>query len=591
MSVFRKKKPDAPGNSLKNVLAETRWIYRHTRAYRKSVFVYVLLGLVATALSMLAALLSRELINSIVYLHDRDGYGGTRIAVSGISVVCVSLVNILLSALVSRYSTRVNLRISNELRAEVYGTFMNTDWQSLQEFHSGDLLNRINTDVSTVAGSVLGWLPALIIKGTSFLASLCIILVYDPTMALFALISAPVTFLVARPFVGKMRKYSKKMRAVSSEMTSFHEESLQNAQSIKAFNLVDTFLDRLKGVQKVYYDTSMDYNRFTILNSSFLSTVGMLVSYLCFGWGAYRLWLGRIDFGTMVLFIQLAGYLSSSLTALIRLVPSAIECTVAAQRIMTIFDLPRENTEESGKVEALKHSGEPITLELRNLMFSYQQRSMVLQDLHLKVRPHEMIAIVGPSGSGKTTLFRILLGLVSPDSGTAQVSIGENVFDLSPSTRTLFAYVPQDHVIFSGTIADTLRLVRPDASDEDLYAALRVACADGFVSRLPEGIHTSLKERGGTLSVGQNQRLAIARAILADAPILLLDEITSALDLETESQVLQNIASLRDKTCIITTHRPSVLSLCSKVYRIEETHLQVLPREEILKMTTAESSS
>ena len=584
MSVLKKKGPPSPGSSLKEVLSETRWIYRHTRAYRKYVLVYVLLGLLTTALSMGAAMLSRELVNSIVYLKEREGYGGTRIAVSGIAVVAVSLVNILIGAFVSRYSTRINLRISNELRAEVYSMFMNTDWQSLQEFRSGDLLSRINTDVSTVAGSVLGWLPSLIIKGASFLASLIIILAYDPTMALFALISAPVTLLVARPFVGKMRKYSRKMRDVRSEMTSFHEESLQNAQSIKAFNLVDTFLDRLEKVQDTYYNTALDYNRFTILNSSFLSTVGMLVSYLCFGWGAYRLWLGKIDFGTMVLFIQLAGYLSSSLTALIRLVPSAIECTVAAQRIMTIFDLPREDASESAAVEAMKKQGCPLTLELKNLQFSYQSRSLVLKDLQLQVQPHEMVAIVGPSGSGKTTLFRILLGLVAPDSGTARVFSGEQSFDLSPSTRTLFAYVPQDHVIFSGTIADTLRLIRPDATDEELHAALRIACAEDFVNRLPEGIQTSLKERGGSLSVGQNQRLAIARAVLTDAPVLLLDEITSALDLDTEEQVLRNIAGLKDRTCIISTHRPSVLHLCSRAYRIEETHLQPVDPLEAIKM-------
>ena len=584
MSFFRKKGSASFRSSLKDILAETKWIYRHTRAYRRYVIAYVFLGLAATALSMLAALLSRELVNSIVNLGE-EGWGGTRVAVSGISVVAVALVNILLSAFVSRFSTRINLRISNELRAEVYGMFMNTDWQSLQEFHSGDLLNRINTDVNTVAGSVLGWLPSLIIKGVSFAASLSIILIYDPTMALFALISAPVTFLVARPFVGKMRKYNSEMRTISSEMTSFHEESLQNAQSIKAFNLVDTFLTKLEKVQQVYYDKALDYNRFTILNSSFLSTVGMLVSYLCFGWAAYRVWLHKIDIGTMVLFIQLAGYLSSSLTALIRLVPSAIDCTVAAQRIMTIFDLPRENTEDREAVEALKQSGVPLTLELKDLRFSYQSRSMVLKDLQFRVEPHEMVAIVGPSGSGKTTLFRILLGLVDPDSGTARVTGGEESFPLSPSTRSLFSYVPQDNVIFSGTIADTLRLVRPEASDEDLHAALRVACAEDFVCRLPDGIHTSLKEGGGTLSVGQNQRLAIARAVLADAPILLLDEITSALDLETEKQVLENISALRNKTCIISTHRPSVLSLCSKVYRIEEAHLEPISPEEALKMT------
>ena len=190
------------------------------------------------------------------------------------------------------------------------------------------------------------------------------------------------------------------------------------------------------------------------------------------------------------------------------------------------------------------------------------------------MQPHEMIAIVGPSGSGKTTLFRLLLGLLRPTGG------GGEALDVSPSTRCCFAYVPQDNVIFSGTVAETLRLVRPDAPEEALWAALRAACAEDFVRSLPGGLDCPLRERGGSLSEGQNQRLAIARAILADAPILLLDEVTSALDLETEQRVLENIAALPGKTCILSTHRPSVLSLCSRVYRLHNAALELLPESE-----------
>ncbi len=582
--MFGKKRSYLNKATLHEVIAETRWIYRHTREYKKAIAVYILLGLLTTTFSMVVALASKELVNSIVYLKTIEGYGGSRIMSTGIFVVLLSVGNIILNAFVARYSIKINLRINNELRAEVYETFMNTDWQSLQEFHSGDLLSRINTDVSTVANSVLGWLPTLVIQMSLFVASLVIILIYDPTMAYLALLSAPVTFFIAKPFVGKMRRFSRDMRDISSEMTAFHEESLQNAQNIKAFNLVDTFLVKLHSVQKKFYDVSMDYNRISVLNSALLSAVSMVVSYLCFGWGAFRLWMGKIDFGTMVLFIQLAGHLSTSLTALIKLVPSAIECTVAAGRIMTVFDLPSENIDQRSEVEAVKHSMQPIRLSLKDLSFSYQKRSLVLDNLQLQVAPHEMIAIVGPSGSGKTTLFRIMLGLLCPTSGCATVQVGEKIFDLSPSTRTLFSYVPQDHIIFSGTIADMLRQVRPDATDAQLYEALRLACAEDFVRKLPDGLYSRMRERGSSLSLGQNQRLSIARAILADAPILLLDEVTSALDLQTEREVLKNIASIKNKTCIISTHRPSVLALCDKVYRIRNTKFEILPEEELQQM-------
>ncbi len=576
MSIVQKIVKRVRDGTLREIERETRWIYRHTRAYRKAVLMYVLLGLLSTGLSMLSALASKELVNSIVLLGT-DGYGGKRIAAIGIGVALLGGLGIALSAFINRYGAKINLRVSNELRAEVFDMFLRTDWESLQQYHSGDLLSRINTDVTTVANSVLGWLPTLLIKLAQFVTSLTVILCYDPTMALIALITAPITLLAAKPFVSKMRFMNKEMRNVNSDMIAFHEEALQNAQSIKAFNLVDSFSDRLRGVQARYYNTALRFNRFSVFNSSLLSTAGLIVSYLCLGWGAYRLWRGKIDFGTMVLFIQLAGYLSSSLSSLIKLVPSAIECTVSAQRIMTIFDLPREKLEGLEAVEALRKTD--FSLHLADLRFSYQSGALVLDGINLTVAPREMIAIVGPSGSGKTTLFRILLALLRPTGGTAELISGELRVPLSPATRSLFSYVPQDNVIFSGTIADTLRLVRPSATDEEIYAALEVACADSFVKALPKGIYSTLQERGRSLSVGQNQRLAIARAVLADAPILLLDEVTSALDMETEQQVLQNIAALPNKTCIISTHRPSVLSLCDRIYRIRDAHLTPLSKE------------
>lgn len=576
MSIVQKIVKRVRDGTLREIERETRWIYRHTRAYRKAVLMYVLLCLLSTGLSMLSALASKELVNSIVLLGT-DGYGGKRIAAIGIGVALLGGLGIALSAFINRYGAKINLRVSNELRAEVFDMFLRTDWESLQQYHSGDLLSRINTDVTTVANSVLGWLPTLLIKLAQFVTSLTVILCYDPTMALIALITAPITLLAAKPFVSKMRFMNKEMRNVNSDMIAFHEEALQNAQSIKAFNLVDSFSDRLRGVQARYYNTALRFNRFSVFNSSLFSTAGLIVSYLCLGWGAYRLWRGKIDFGTMVLFIQLAGYLSSSLSSLIKLVPSAIECTVSAQRIMTIFDLPREKLEGLEAVEALRKTD--FSLHLADLRFSYQSGALVLDGINLTVAPREMIAIVGPSGSGKTTLFRILLALLRPTGGTAELISGELRVPLSPATRSLFSYVPQDNVIFSGTIADTLRLVRPSATDEEIYAALEVACADSFVKALPKGIYSTLQERGSSLSVGQNQRLAIARAVLADAPILLLDEVTSALDMETEQQVLQNIAALPNKTCIISTHRPSVLSLCDRIYRIRDAHLTPLSKE------------
>ena len=186
-----------------------------------------------------------------------------------------------------------------------------------------------------------------------------------------------------------------------------------------------------------------------------------------------------------------------------------------------------------------------------------------------------MIAITGPSGDGKTTLLRLLLGLVEPDEGTAAL-VGKNGqrYSISAGTRQIFAYVPQGNSVFSGTIAENLRLARPDATDEELKEMLKIACAWEFVSQLPEGLQHRLGAGGRGISEGQAQRLAIARALLRRAPILLLDEATSGLDIATERQLLENLRGCGLlQTCILVTHRPESTRFCSRIYEIH--HRQV----------------
>lgn len=586
MDFFKKLHQRLHDGSLRDLWRETRWIYRYVRCYRKSILLYVLLGLAATVVSLGASLASKYLID-IIETHLRGStYGVGALALAAALCIFLAISNILLSSLSSRYSTKINLRVSNEIRADVYRKFLQTDMESVQAFHSGDLLNRINTDVTNVADSVLGWVPTLIIKLVQFAAALVIILIYDPTMAVFALLAAPISLIASRFLLGRMRSYNRRMREVNSEVMAFHEESLQNIQPIKALNLTDIFYGKILRLQQKYYDTALEYNRFSVLTSMFMSLVGIFVSYACLGWAAYRLWSGVISFGTMVLFIQLASYLSSAFSSLVNLIPSAISATVSARRIMSVLDLPREELPDLETAKALAGSGAPMSLVLEALCFGYHGGETVLEGLSLCVCSGETVAIVGPSGTGKTTLFRILLGLLHPQSGVCKIESAACTLPLSPSTRVLFSYVPQDSVVFSGTVADSLRLGKPSASEAELWQALEAACAADFVRKLPKGLDSALSERGGSLSGGQVQRLAIARALLTDAPILLLDEVTAALDLQTERQVLANIARVyHGRTCIVATHRPSVLRLCSAVYRIENRRLVRLTPEALAAMS------
>lgn len=540
---------------------ETKWLYSYAAKYKWLIVLYIVVGLFATGLSLFASLVSKNLINEVI---------GGKISSAAVALyVFLGVSGIAVSAFNRRISAKISLRVNNEIRADVFSKFISTTWEEVSAFHSGDLLNRINGDVSTVADSVIGWIPSVTVKLAQFIGALAIIFYYDAAMALLSLISIPAAALISSLLLRKMRSYGAKIREAGSELMSFFEESLQNIQTVKAFGLSQSLDSRLAQLQKIYCDTSLEYNALSVKVTSGMSVLGLAVSYLCMGWCIYRLFTGAIDIGTMVLFIQLSGYLSSSISSLIGSVPTVITATVSAGRIIAVLNLPREASGGNGAAEEIAASGKVPEIEFDNVGFGYKNGGEVFSGVNLKIAPGEFAAFVGPSGGGKTTLLRVLLGLVKPAFGKATLSAGGVTAEISPATRKIFTYVPQEKAVFSGTVAEMLRLFSPDATDEEIFAALKAACAYDFVTALPQGINTPLGERGAGFSEGQNQRLSIARAVLRKAPVLLLDEATSALDLETERTVLENITALcRGKTLIVMTHRESVLPLCDSVYQI-----------------------
>ena len=561
LNVIKKIIEKYKSGAFREMWNETKWLYSYAAKYKWLIVIYIVIGLFATGLALAASLVTKNLINEVL---------GGKISAAAVALyVFLGLSGIAVSALNRRLSAKISLRVNNEIRADVFGKFISTTWEEVSAFHSGDLLNRINGDVSTVADSVIGWIPSVTIKSAQFIGAIAIICYYDAAMALLSLISIPAAALISSLLLRKMRSYGTKIREAGSELMSFFEESLQNIQTVKAFGLSQSLDSRLAQLQKIYYDTSLEYNALSVKVTSGMSVLGLFVSYLCMGWCIFRLFTGAIDIGTMVLFIQLSSYLSSSISSLISSVPTVISATVSAGRIISVLNLPREEEDESLAAREIADFGEAPEIEFRDVSFGYKNGGKVFSEVNLTVAPGEFAAFVGPSGGGKTTLLRLLLGLVKPQSGKATLSAKGKAAEISSATRRIFTYVPQEKAMFSGTVAEMLRLFSPEATDEEINAALKAACAYDFVAALPEGINTPLGERGAGFSEGQNQRLAIARAVLRKAPVLLLDEATSALDLETERRVLENITALcRGKTLIVMTHRESVLPLCDSVYRI-----------------------
>lgn len=550
---------------------EARWMYQYAKRYWSSICFYIIVGIFGTGMGLGGSVASKYLIDAVIGKQtDRIG--------SAVAVIAfMALGNIAAKAVISRVSARINVVVQNEIQADIFNKVIYTDWESLHEFRSGDLLNRLSSDANQVASSVIGWIPGLITKIAQFVGAFAIILYYDPVMAVIALLSAPVSLGMSRILVKRMRSYNKEMREISSDLMSFQNDTFQNLQTVKAFGLTDLFQDKLVDMQEHYKEKMLDYNKFSVYTSSFMSIVGMIVSYICFGWSIYRLWSGYITTGTMMMFLQMANSLSSAFSSLIQVVPSAINATTCAGRLMAVCGLKKEQILNAGAVQELReHKENGLAVELKKIDVTYKEGNQVVCQGDFEADRGEIVALIGPSGEGKTTLVRILLGLIYPVKGSAELVSADGCrCPISSATRDLFSYVPQGNTVFPGTIAENMRMVKKDASDEEIIEALKAGCAYEFVEQLPEGINSTIGERGSGISEGQAQRLAIARAVLRDAPVLLLDEATSALDMEIEERVLHNIMECgKNRTCIVTTHRPSVLSMSDHIYEIKGNHLR-----------------
>ena len=539
---------------------ELLWLLSRMKQYRKQILMIGTLSLLGTLMGLASSVASKYLIDAVT------GFGSGLLIRSAVLMGMMMLGSLIFQGISNRTSAKIHIRVRNEMQHNTYARILRAGWEVLEPYRSGDLLNRLNTDVGTVSDGIINFLPALFSSLAKFSGAFCIILYYDPIMAMIALAGVPVTLVLSRILMRKMRHHNLEMKELSGEVMSFQEDSFRNLTSIKAFSLTDRFESAMHNLQNTYQSAFLSYNAFQISMSSFLSLVGMLVTVSCFGWGVYQLWNGNITYGSMTLFLQLATTLRGSFSALVSLAQQAISMTTSAGRIIAVEDLP----EETMAVPEGLEQEESLDILLRRVSFRYQNGDAVLDSFDFTALHGDTIAIIGPSGEGKTTFLRLLLGLVQPDSGTARLagSSGKQ-YSVSAGTRNVFAYVPQGNSVFSGTIAENLRLVCPEATDRDLKRVLKIACAWDFVKQFPDGLDHRLGAGGRGISEGQAQRLAIARALLRKAPILLLDEATSGLDIATEQQLLKNLRQCGMlQTCILVTHRPESARFCSRTYEI-----------------------
>ena len=528
-----------------------RWMWKYARKHMKSIIIYTLLGFAGTIGGLVSSLVSKDLIDIIT------GHNTGELLKTFAMTVGAALFTMLISQVASYVSSMISIRVADDIKADVFDVIMKTEWEEVAHFHSGELMARWSGDSSIVASGILTQFP-------TFLISL----------------------VCSQKSLARMQRANQATYATNTRMSSFQQETFTNIQTVKAFDLLPQYTRRLRRLQGAYEESQKRYQKTSNLNSVILSLAAMVTNYMSYSWGIYRVWTGAISYGTLTMFLTLSATLTGAMNTLIKFIPNTVSLVNSVMRIMELEALPKEDYSQQDEVRrfAGEHLKDGIGICVNEVTYAYGKGENVLEKVSFEAYPHEVIALVGPSGEGKTTILRYLLSIIRPQGGEGCLCAGHAGTDipLTASVRQLMAYVPQGNTMFSGSIADNMRNVKEDATDEDIIEALKLACAWDFVKKLPQGIHSQIQERGGGFSEGQAQRLSIARALLRKSPILLLDEATSALDMHTEKMVLHNI--MQDeypRTTIVTTHRPSVLKQCNRVYSIHDRCCHRLSQEEI----------
>ncbi|MBP5360363.1 MAG: ABC transporter ATP-binding protein [Bacteroidaceae bacterium] len=480
-----------------------------------------------------------------------------------ILLVATLIVQLLLGAYRSWVNAMLSVKASNKMQMDIFRRALLTPWIASKSFHSGDIINRIEKDVNVIVSLVTDTLPSFIIVCAQFIGAFVFLYIMDRTLALFVIIIIPFFLVIGKLYIKTMRRISRQIRQTDSHLQAQYQEGITTRVVIKTIHgATDEIIQRTLKTQGKMVRLVHNRARYSV-TSNLIMNFGFTVAYLfTFVWGTYHLKIGLITYGALIAFVQLVAQIQRPARSLVKFIPDIISALTSGERILQIKQMDEETNGEKRLTPPLPEAKTGVTLS--NVTFGYKEGRDILHCFSCDFPPLSRTAIMGPTGQGKTTLIRLILALIKPRQGS--ITIGST--PVSPATRHYFAYVPQGNTLFSGTIRSNLQLAAPDATDEQLLEALRLAKAD-FVLKLKEGLSSQCGEHGIALSEGQAQRLCIARALLVDAPVLLLDEATSALDPDTEAAVLNNICTtLTDRTIICVSHREKILEYCDQVIRL-----------------------
>lgn len=563
-------------DDLKEFFIKIKWILSHAKPVIPFLIFTTVISSASSLISVYNTLISKSLIDNAI------GGNTSQVIKYLIIMISITLGMMLLNPITSLLSTHASTKLNQNIQNKMFEHIEYSSWLEQSKFHSVSLLTRITSDVATISSTLLSTIPNIISILVTLLASFSTLIYLAPSIAIIAIFIGPFLVLVSRYFSKKLKDLYKKAQEEDVKYRAFIQESVQNIMIVKTFCMEKINMDRLIQIQNNKYNIAMKNTKLSAMTGLAMSLCSNLAYFTIFCWGALNISTGVTTYGTFTAMLQLYGKVQSPFSSLASMFPGLISTIAAAERLMELEEIPLEKSSEK---EVIDFINPEITFE--DVSFEYKKGTKIINDINLTIPYGETIAFVGPSGEGKTTLIRLILALINPSSGKVYLKENNKKDSFNRDYRNLISYVPQGNTLFSGTIEDNLKYGNFEATEEEIYEALKNACALDFVNELENGIKTVIGEKATGISEGQAQRIAIARSFLRKKPILILDEATSALDPETEVKVLKAVKALSHKpTCIIITHRPSALNICHKIIRLEKGHLKEVSKDSILEVAT-----